>query len=213
MRTILLAGAAAALAVAPALAQDQPRTQEPPPDYTGDIQGMNGVDASGTVSVKATEDGRLVISLAATGLPPGMHLAHIHGFASGEPQAAACPGADADANQDGIVDLMETEQAAGTTLVPFTDEPTSLQIKAESYPGAGQDGTMSWTREVDRAALEQALQEKHGTPLALETRVVFIHGVPEDTQVPDSVQSLPDVPARVTLPIACAELDVKPIER
>ena len=39
-----------------------------------------------------------------------------------------------------------------------------------------------------------------------ERRVIFLHGVPEDAQLPDTVQSLGDVPAHVTLPIACGEI-------
>lgn len=217
MRTFLLAGTALALAAAPALAQDQvqgqPRTQEYTADYTGELQGLNGVDASGTVSLKTTQGGRLVMSVGARGLPPGMHLAHIHGFTTQNPQEASCPGQDADANGDGVIDLMETEQAAGKTLIPFTDNPASLQIKAETYPTADQDGTMSWIEDTPLDALEQAVRQQYGTPLALETRVVFIHGAAQGTELPDTAASLEGVAARVTLPIACAELERKPIER
>jgi hypothetical protein len=35
----------------------------------------------------------------------------------------------------------------------------------------------------------------------------MVHGVPERTELPETAQSLPDVPARVTLPIACGILE------
>ena len=44
-----------------------------------------------------------------------------HGFADN--RAATCPSGTADANGDGIIDLIETELTVGTTMVPFTDGP------------------------------------------------------------------------------------------
>lgn len=55
--------------------------------------------------------------------------------------------------------------------------------------------------------LQITLEAEFGTPLALPRRVVFIHGAPEGTGLPDSVQSLEGVPASVTVPIARAALD------
>lgn len=54
--------------------------------------------------------------------------------------------------------------------------------------------------------LSQAVQETFETPLALERRVVFVHALPEGADLPPTVASLEGVPARVTLPLACAEL-------
>ena len=57
-------------------------------------------------------------------------------------------------------------------------------------------------------ALEAALREAHGTEqLALERRTVFLHTVPEETSLPASVQSLPGVPAHVTVPVACGVIE------
>lgn len=52
--------------------------------------------------------------------------------------------------------------------------------------------------------LQAAIKKQYGIDdLALEDRVIFIHGVPEGQKLPDSVQSLPGVPAYITVPIAC----------
>lgn len=207
--------AALTLTVAPvaviALAQDTALAADCPDGATlcGQIKPMNAEavqQSPGGVVAVTRQDGTLEIMLEAKGLSPGTHLAHLHGFQNASPQLATCPGPEADTNGDGIIDLMETAKDAGTTLIPLTDDPTSLAIKAEGYPSAGQDGRASYSHTVDMAALEKALRGKYGTPPALETRVLFIHGVAEGTTLPDSVQSLEGVPAEVTLPIACAEL-------
>jgi len=174
----------------------------------GTFQPLNpaGEGISGTVSFTLEGD-MLGVTLEAEGLSPGMHLAHVHGFAESDPADATCPDTTADANDDGWVDLIETQAAAGVTMIPFTDDPVGLAIQSESYPSAGDDRRMNYEQTVDPAALHDAVEAEFGTPLALPDRVVFIHGVQQGTELPDSVQSLEGVPASVTVPIACAELD------
>lgn len=174
----------------------------------GTFQPLNpaGEGISGTVSISPQGD-RLVISLEMDGLAPGMHLAHVHGFPEADPADATCPDAAADANGDGWVDLIETRDLAGITMIPLTDEPAGLAIHSESYPSAGDDGRTSYEQAVDPTTLRNAVEAEFGTSLALPHRVVFIHGAPEETGLPESVQSLDGVPAYVTVPIACAELE------
>lgn len=144
----------------------------------------------------------------AEGLPPGMpHLQHYHGFTQGS--EAVCPTADVDANADGVVDLRETESVAGVTLVPFHDDPASLEglLNVERFPTASSpDGVIDYRETVSVQALASALQSEYDiNQFNLEDRVIFIHGVAEGTDVPDSAQSIADVPASTTLPIACGE--------
>ncbi|SDY90252.1 hypothetical protein [Citreimonas salinaria] len=175
---------------------------------SGTFQPVNTVGETFTGSVSATPgDGDVVLRLDVEGAPPGMHLAHIHGFASADPEASACPDAAADTNGDGYVDLIETREQAGVTMIPFTDAPAGLQIESRNYPIAGEGGRMTYEQTVELAALQDEVEAAFDTPLALSQRVVFIHGAPEGTELPDSVQTLEGVPAAVTIPIACAELD------
>jgi len=131
------------------------------------------------------------------------HWQHYHGFADG--REAACPTSAQDANGDGIIDLIETEPVSGTTMVPFNADPVKLDIPDESYPTAAADGSYSYEKTVSMSALQAALG---GAPLALEKRVVFIHGVPDSMTLPGTVASLGPVPAQKTIPIACGSLDV-----
>jgi len=43
--------------------------------------------------------------------------------------------------------------------------------------------------------------------LDLDKRVVYIHGIFPATKLPASVKSLDDIPAQVTLPIACGKIE------
>jgi hypothetical protein len=71
------------------------------------------------------------------------HLQHLHGFAKGD-RVSKCPAARNDRDGDGIIDLIETEPVAGTTMVPFHDDPVSMEIVKDTYPAAGADGSYSY---------------------------------------------------------------------
>jgi hypothetical protein len=198
---VLLVGLGFAVAGPPARAEE----------YTAKLSPLNaeamiGQSASGTATFKIEGD-RLTISVEADGLAPGiMHLQHYHGFQDGKD--ATCPTPAADVNGDGVIDLLETEPMAGTTMVPFHAEPASLQIPSDTYPTANAAGAIRYEQAVSMRELEAALRSKfNGAGLDLEKRVVFIHGVAPDAALPTSVQSLPGVPAQVTIPVACGTIE------
>lgn len=163
-------------------------------------------NGAGEVSYTIAGD-QLTITVTADGVPPDIeHWQHFHGFAEGD-QAARCPGAGDDKNADGIIDVTETEPVAGTTMVPFHDDPVSMEVVRDTYPTAGTDGSYSYTQTVSLSALEESFAPKFGgQQLDLDRRVVFLHGVPESTTLPASVASLGDIPAHITVPIACGEV-------
>ena len=208
MKTVaLLAALAAAGLPAAGLAQDDP--PDDPVSVTGTFAPVNaaGSGIAGRITLAAS-DGTLTIALDADGVSPGVHLAHIHGYATVDPREAVCPDATADANDDGVIDVIELRRTAGITMVPLTSDPASLEIAAEGYPEAGDDRALTWQEQVPTQALEDVVQAAYEGPLDLPRRVVLLHGVPEATDLPDSVASLQGVSAHRTLPIACAELAV-----
>lgn len=178
--------------------------------YVAELRPLNaealGRSAGGTATLHV-EDGRLTITVAADGLAPEtMHLQHYHGFPEGKD--ASCPTPQADTNGDGFIDLIETEATAGTTMVPFHDDPASLDIASETYPVATEEGAVRYSQTVAVDELERALEDKFGvSELALERRVVFLHGTAPDADLPESVRSLPGVPAQATLPVACGAIE------
>jgi hypothetical protein len=198
--TLVSTLAAASVLTAPAQAADH---------YTAKLQPLNadkiGTSATGTASFEV-KDGKLAITVDASGLTPGLlHMQHFHGFPNGKD--AACPTLTADVNGDGYVDLLETEPAAGTTMVPFHAHPATLEIPSDTYPVADNDGVVHYQKTESVEKLEKGLQEKFKAPgLALAKRVIIVHGVAPDTKLPDTVKSLPGVPAQMTLPVACGAI-------
>lgn len=149
----------------------------------------------------------LIIDIKVKNAPPNItHWQHFHGFKDG--RATTCPGPSADKNGDGIVDLIETEPASGTTMVPFDDAPAEMDIAHGTYPRASADGSYTYHEVVPLRALRAAFAKSFGTRrIDLDKRVVYIHGVSDDTKLPATVASLGPIPASVTLPIACGRIE------
>lgn len=175
-------------------------------DYAAHLTSLNAKPSGHSSSAEATFKIRgdsLTIHIAARGVAPDLdHLQHFHGFPDGH--QAACPTAAQDKNGDGVIDLMETEPTSGETMVPFTADPVSMEIVVNTYPKASASGSYTYDKTVSLSALEQAFAKKYsGQKLNLDHRVVMIHGVPATTKLPSTVASLGDIPAQVTIPIAC----------
>ena len=183
--------------------------QEPAAVYVAHLHPLNskaaGHETTGEAQFTINGDA-LTISVKARGLSPGiMHMQHLHGFK--DDRFASCATEAADVNRDGIVDLAETEPASGTTMVPLSADPVSMNIATDTYPKASAEGVYSYQETVSLKALEAAFAKSFdGQKLDLGHRVVYIHGVLPNTKLPASVASLGTVPAQVTLPIACGEI-------
>lgn len=169
-------------------------------------ENVTEMQTSGTATLTIEGDS-LTISVEVQNAPPSiMHLQHFHGFIGDT--TATCASMEQDTTNDSIVDLLETYPVSGITLVPFHQNPASLEIAAETYPVADSTGSYTYQQTVSVSDLQQALKQQHDIDsLYLDRRVVYIHSVSEQTQLPESVQSLEGVPAQVTLPIACGKLE------
>lgn len=178
--------------------------------YAAKLQPMNtkltGSQTSGEAQFTISGD-KLTIDIHVKGAPPSMiHWQHFHGFKDGHD--ATCPTAAADANHDGIIDVIETGPTSGETMAPFDVNPVAMDIAHGKYPTAGANGAYHYRETVSLKALQAAFEKAYPhEKLALARRVVFIHGVPTDTKLPSSVASLGPIPAAVTLPIACGKIE------
>lgn len=165
---------------------------------------LTNSQASGQ-AIFIVKNGMLKITMVVKGVSPGMHLQHIHGFITSK--ESTCPPAEADTNGDGIIDLLETEPYAGTTLIPFNSNPSGLMIKSDTYSVASDDGILIYEMTVPLSQLNAAIKKEYKIDkLDLGNRLIFIHGVPKDMVLPKTVGSLPGVPAYITVPIACGEI-------
>lgn len=178
--------------------------------YVAHLHPMNSkvVGSETTGEARFTIKGdKLTISLNVKGAPHGMmHLQHFHGFKDN--RQAQCPTKAADANHDGIIDLIETEPMSGTTMVPFQGNPVNMKIATDTYPKASASGAYHYKKTVSLKALQAAFSKAFGNAnLDFDKRVVYIHGIPASTKLPTSVASLSTIPGQVTLPIACGTIE------
>lgn len=192
----------------PAGAQESSSQHQSDAVYIAQLHPMNS-KATGhrtTGEARFTVQGdSLTISVQVKDAASGLtHWQHFHGFKDN--RDATCATQSADKNRDGIVDLIETEPASGTTMVPFIDDPVSMNVAEGTYPKASADGTYEYQQTVSVEALTAAFSKAFdGAKLDLDRRVVLIHGTPNT--LPKSVQSLGPIPAQVTLPIACGTIE------
>lgn len=202
--------AAACVLAAPAAAQAAHAGSPSNAVYVAHLHPMN----TKVTKLQTTGEARftikgdsLTISVKVKSAPPGIaHWQHFHGFKDNH--AASCPTQAADANGDGIIDLIETEPASGTTMVPFDQDPAGMDVAHGTYPTASAGGTYEYREVVSLKALDAAFGSAFGgAQLDLDRRVVFIHGVPSATKLAASVASLGPIPAQVTLPIACGKIE------
>ena len=179
--------------------------------YEAQIQALNSNVTNLQTSGKARfviDEEKMHVTIDIKNAPPGIeHWQHFHGFPDEEGVAICATDVD-DANEDGIVDVVETETVSGTTMVPFNKFPAEMNIPTDTYPVADENGSYHYEIEISLDDLKSAFAEAFGgSDLKLDSRVIYIHGVPSDTNLPETVASLGDIPAHVTLPIACGKIE------
>ncbi|MFP4369583.1 MAG: hypothetical protein ACOC2K_03150 [Bacteroidota bacterium] len=169
-------------------------------------EANNGMETRGSFTFTQRDDTVIVVGEVNDAYPGIMHLMHLHGFEDGS--EAQCAPDEADKNDDGVIDLIETRDYSGITMIPLHSEPVTLEIHNESYPIADNRGNMRYEGRFMKSDLDAAVKEKFGIDTVnFNNFVLYVHGVAEDTTLAESVQSLPDVPANITIPISCGELE------
>lgn len=56
-----------------------------------------------------------------------------------------------------IVDLAETEPAAGVTMIPLNGAPASLTLASDTYPVASKDGHVTYKQDASFDALSRQM--------------------------------------------------------
>lgn len=205
---LLVAAVAAAVAAAQVDQYTQKQGDQKAQEYRAALRAVNPQYVAGGGRVELVRDGnQLHVMVTVENLTPQMmHLQHLHGSRDG--MDATCPPVSRDALNGTPVDLINTRHYSGITLIPLHADPASLEIKTHTYPTTDDAGGYTYTQKVDWAQLQKAVSEKYGIDnLDLSQLVVYVHGLPESTDLPDSIRSLEGVPAHMTLPVACGELE------
>lgn len=177
--------------------------------YRAEISSLNESangdrSVSGSITLQVQGD-RLLIDVEASGLEPNtMHLQHLHGAPEGGD--TNCPEMGADSNNDDLVDITEAYNVAGVTMIPFHDNPSNMEVDTDTYPTADENGNISYQQTVDLDELTRSFKGKfQWENLDFNNFTYLIHGV-QDTEVPETVESVKGLPAHVTLPVGCAKL-------
>jgi hypothetical protein len=148
-------------------------------------------------------------------------MQHIH-------SGSACATQSNDTNGDGYVDAVEGTAASGPPVLPLTLDLAQLaqsgtltsasNEESSDYPTTSQAGGFTYIASVPVSTLQSALSSQPGasptaSPTAspgvasdssgIEGRVIEIHGVSSNVQLPSTVQSLPGSTANASLPVAC----------
>lgn len=178
--------------------------------YIADIVPLNdakiGTKAHGQAEFEETAD-TLKIKIEMFDTPANtQHWEHFHGYPEGKDAQIATLAQDA--NHDGYVDLPETEAVSGTTMVPFDNAPQHMNVPNDNYPVSDANGHFAYEISVPLADLQKKFKEVFGTDdLELDKRVIYIHGVPQDFKLPETVAgAVGSYDAHVTLPIATGKI-------
>lgn len=174
-------------------------------NFTANLTPLNG-DLSfrpvhGSVAIQV-EDGQISVRIDAEGLEPGIpHPQHIHGKMG----VGSCPDASDDQNGDGVIDVVEGLPDYGGILVTLDSDLTNgATTEVDGLPKANRAGVIHYRQTADLSAVEAGASRN----LNLEQRHIVLHGVDpdlQDTALSDAA-SIGDLPAWLTLPVACGEL-------
>lgn len=177
--------------------------------YEAELSALNsdfiGTETTGKATFVVSGD-EMKVTIDVKGAPANMeHWQHFHGFVNGDD--ATCATAENDENGDKVIDVTETEKASGTTMIPFNEIPTDIDLGDDTYPIADEEGNYHYETIIKVEDLNKAFADAfEGGDVNLDSRVLYIHGVPENTDFPETVESIGDIPAHVTLPIACGKI-------
>lgn len=180
--------------------------------FTGEISAINpeqnnNREVNGTVSLRV--EGRLMrFHISAEGLAPNvMHMQYLQTSERGEP--VPCPGMDADANKDGIVDVSETSPVArGIRMIPLHMGPSTLEVNVDTYPSTNANGELEFARTVSLDSLSDAVRTAYGIQeLDFANFTYIIQGVEENASIPQTAQSVSRVPVNQSIPVGCAQLE------
>lgn len=210
LSALLLVGAIATPAVAAHDQNPSPRVATYTYDLAEVAENAPG-DVEGTVRLKGLPNGKVIVTIDASGLAPNLpHAQHIHvpgGEDGGEFVRGACPTVADDGNGDGLVDTLEGVPAYGgvkQSLTTSGDTGPGSALAVDRFPVADADGNLTYERTF--TPTDDRVHEQLG-----DVEVV-VHGIDLDGSGAydgDAESSLtagnPDlfVPLEATIPVLC----------
>lgn len=177
--------------------------------YSGEFMELNDSGVEGDARITIDEEANtFTVSIDATGLDDVLHAQHIHG-------EGVCPDENADANDDSYVDVVEGLPSYGGILLPLDGDIGSQEQIVDTYPTGTEidyQESTSFSGLESELAVEDMNEDDPIVTLGVDgelqpgTNTIVIHGTSEN--LPETVASIADLPNTVTLPVACAEINV-----
>lgn len=177
--------------------------------YEAQLSALNshitGLETSGKAEFLLSND-TLFVTIEVENAPPNIqHWQNFHGTPAADD--TRCPTMADDKNKDGIIDMFEVGPASGRMMVPFNANPALMNIGDFTYPTADENGYYKYEKAIPMEDLANNFANSFGGyDIHLDKDAIYIHGVPEDTNLPSSVKSISGVPNYLTLPIACGKI-------
>lgn len=135
--------------------QDIPNNGSKAKMYTVNFGELNNSGVSGTAEL-VLEGVDLTVRISASGLQPGTHAQHIHGFVENK-RNSDCPPPSADTDGDGLISVGEG--------VPFYG---GIRLALQPFPTADEDGNIDFEMTFYDVT-------KEITPL--QNKTIVLHGV------------------------------------
>jgi len=177
--------------------------------YEAELTPLNsnvtGLETSGKAEFLLSND-TLYVTIEVENAPPNIqHWQNFHGTPAAD--ETRCVTMEDDKNGDGIIDLFEIHPASGRIMVPFNANPAAMNIGNYTYPVADENGYYKYEKAIPMEELANSFANSfEGYDIHLEKDAVYIHGVPKNTKLPSSVESISGVPNYLTIPIACGKI-------
>lgn len=168
-------------------------------------------NTTGTIEVRIDGD-EVVIESTVAGAPAGVK--HFQNIMTN----SECPTDASDTNGDGVVDIVEGGASFGKILIPLDSNISDQLLGNDFGPIANGAGAYVYRKSTSFAQLMADLNAddpdtedffaklSSSQNLTLSKRVVVVHGVSRNSDLPATVATLRDADADQLVPIACGKL-------
>jgi hypothetical protein len=169
---------------------------------------VSGNQASGTALINLKEE-IFEVKLNIINAPSAIkHLQAVH-------TGGDCPNPEHDSNQDGFLDIQEGSKHFGKILIPLDADLSSQQAGTSYGPTSS---AYSYSESTEWKKMMTDLQSPDENPedfvqklapssfLNLAGRSFVVLGVSSKVSLPQSVATMNQLPAHLTLPIACGKI-------
>lgn len=163
---------------------------------------------NGSLTLVREKDEMVIDVRLANGPASVLHSQSIH-------IGSRCPSEVDDLNGDGLIDGEEATNAYQEIIVPLDDDISSQRMGLGIFPVTDQYGNYFWSRSVSYEKFMNDLREEdinltddyvklsENKSLSMVGKIVIIKGVPDTTNLPDTVSGRGRENKFQALPIAC----------